>query len=336
MFRVTARLPFLFCTPHSACARFYSILFSGILAILATTSVNALGNESAGRITLILSAQSAVYEQIATITEQRFRELCQEHDEDCTKELPFENLIFDGSLRNKRFSPGLKVLLGTKAAKFGFEKFTTDFRLNAMLPMPSSTEQVTNKNKNEINVYIDQPFSRYFDLINLTIPRTGRVGVLVHENNQTIIPRLKQIARSKGVQLRSELVGESRDVGEALSLLLSDIDVLLALPDARIHNSKTISHILTTAYRNNIPVIGFSSAYVKAGATGAIYTSPDDIANQLAEVIFEIVSGQKNIKTPKTASFFSVTFNYEVTRSLGLPTFSTREIKHKISKGDTQ
>ena len=137
-------------------------------------------------------------------------------------------------------------------------------------------------------------------------------------------------------RLRTAIIGKRRDVGEALSLLLSDIDVLLALPDSRIHNSKTISHILTTAYRNNIPVIGFSSAYVKAGATGAIYTSPDNIAQQLAEVIFDIITKQNRINDSQTASYFSVIFNYEVTRSLGLPTFSTREIKSKISIGDME
>ncbi|MEJ2394559.1 MAG: hypothetical protein P8Z77_07195, partial [Candidatus Thiodiazotropha sp.] len=118
----------------------------------------------------------------------------------------------------------------------------------------------------------------------------------------------------------------------ALSYLLDDIDVLLALPDARIHNSLTISHILTTAYRNNLPVVGFSSAYVKAGATAAVYTSPEDIAHQIADTVIEYLLTQHVVNDRQQASYFSISFNFEVARSLGLPPLSPSEIKQKISR----
>ena len=144
------------------------------------------------------------------------------------------------------------------------------------------------------------------------------------------------MAESAGFELKTGVVSSENEVGESLSHLLNDIDVLLALPDARIHNSHTISHILTASYRNSIPVIGFSSAYVKAGATAAVFTSLDDIAMQVADATLEIFAHGKVANTRQQAAYFSVSFNFEVARSLGLVPISPSEIKKGMLEDEKQ
>ncbi len=329
----------LFATSHSA-KRLHSalclLLFSSGLSLAIYAPITAaFDSESAGNITFLLSAKTGVYQRISDITQKRIEERCKSESFGCGN-LNFDKFSIDDSLRDKKIDSGLKIMLGTKAAALGNELFSNAILLNAMIPFSYDTMQKAVSNQHVFNVYIDQPYTRYFDLIKLTIPRAGRIGVLIHESNLNEANELEKIASANNIALKTAIVGRERNVGEALSLLLDNIDVLLALPDARIHNSKTISHILTTAYRNNIPVIGFSSAYVKAGATAAVYTSPENIAHQLSDLVAEYFKHQSITNTNQRATYYSIAFNYEVTRSLGLPTFSTREIKSKISKGQKQ
>lgn len=106
----------------------------------------------------------------------------------------------------------------------------------------------------------------------------------------------------------------SRQLGDALS----SHDALIATPESRIYNSSTLSTVLLTAYGYRKPVIGFSRAYIKAGALITCYSTPAQILRQVAQ--------EMNTETrPETDSpaiiyprYFSVTNNASVAISLGL------------------
>jgi ABC-type uncharacterized transport system substrate-binding protein len=73
-----------------------------------------------------------------------------------------------------------------------------------------------------------------------------------------------------------------------------------------------------TTYRNRIPLIGFSAAYVKAGALAAIYSTPENIADQLAELTAQSLSAAGAVKQIISPKYFSVSINSRVARSLGV------------------
>ena len=100
--------------------------------------------------------------------------------------------------------------------------------------------------------------------------------------------------------------------------MLDRIDVLLALPDVKIHNRRNVSSILLTTYRNRIPLIGFSSAYVKAGALAAIYSTPENIGDQLAELTVQLLTADGIMQQVIYPKYFSLSINSRVARSLGL------------------
>lgn len=227
----------------------------------------------------------------------------------------------------------LTISLGTKATKWVEQRLLAGNKIYAMLPDHAQRDPLVDENKPVARIYIDQPYERYFDLIRAAIPRSGRIGLLLHENHLDQIGHITNIASQQGMSLKTSIVSDDRDVGEALSYVLNDIDVLLALPDSRIHNSQTISHILTTAYRNSIPVVGFSSAYVRAGAVAAVYTSPDDIAHQVTDSLFEFLANGRIENHSQQASYFSISYNFEVARSLGLPLIPPSTIKQTILQG---
>ena len=301
-----------------------------VLCLTLATSTHA--SDAPESIVFVLSGHAPVYERVANATEQRIKSKCSSKFIDC-KNLTFVNVTVEKAPNDIANDALLTVTLGIKASKWSEKSQGANKTINAMLPYDPPKNAPIGVSNSTSRIYIDQPYKRYFDLIKTTTPRLGRVGLLVHENNLDQVGIITEIANSRGLTLKTSIVSAERSVGEALSYLLDDIDVLLALPDSRIHNSQTISHILTTAYRNNIPVFGFSSAYAKAGAIAALYTSPEDIAHQISDTVLDLLNHDRFDSHSQQASYFSVSFNFEVARSLGLPPISPSEIKKTISQG---
>ncbi|MDO9189477.1 MAG: ABC transporter substrate binding protein, partial [Sulfurimicrobium sp.] len=101
--------------------------------------------------------------------------------------------------------------------------------------------------------------------------------------------------------------------------VLADSDVLLAVPDPLVFNKGTVQSLLLTTYRYQDPVIGFSHAYVKAGALASVHTMPEQVGRQAADVILRTLGSRPAwLPPPENPKYFSVSVNYQVARSLGL------------------
>ena len=306
----------------------------GLLTVILVLIIPAVvtASDTPRSIILILSGESLVYKRVADAIQQRILNRCTSGLINC-KALDFKQLNPDNNHLIDYNNSLLTITLGTKAANWINNQLLDVDKIYAMLPYRTNNDLPSEPDKRIAKIYIDQPYERYLNLIKTTIPRSGRIGLLIHEKNLNLIDTLTDSAEQRGFTLITSIVSNERSVGEALSYILDDIDVLLALPDSRIHNSSTISHILTSAYRNSIPVIGFSAAYVRAGAAAAVYTSPDDIAQQVSDTVTEFLTGGSILDHTQFASYFSISFNFEVARSLNLPPIPPSEIKEMIIRG---
>lgn len=272
----------------------------------------------------LLSSNNSTYHKVADLTSSLFSSGCQ--TEKC-RGIIFKNSV--NPVENEKHL--LKISYGTKATALFIQHDDGTPKIRTMIPKQIADSDTVSKHSSDIlDIYIDQPVSRYFSLIRTALPRSSRIGILVHESNQSMIEKYTSAASEAGLNVIIALV-ENNETGKSLSSILDDIDVLLALPDSRIHNSKTIPNILTTAYRNKIPVIGFSSAYTKAGAVASIFTSLDNIAKETAEAAIGIIEQESPPKQRTAAKYFSIAVNYDVARSLGL-SISSEEIIRKSIK----
>jgi hypothetical protein len=165
-------------------------------------------------------------------------------------------------------------------------------------------------------VILDQPPARQLDLIRLALPDARSVGILVSGQSKAHAPALEAAARERGLQLASAVV-EPGGLYPALQTLLPDIDVLLALPDPLVFNSQTAGNILTAAYRRHVPLIGFSPAYVKAGALLALYSTPAQVGTRGGEMLRQALAGRP-LPPPQSPREFTLEVNQNVARSLGL------------------
>lgn len=168
-------------------------------------------------------------------------------------------------------------------------------------------------------IYIDQPWQRQLDLLRLVLPGVERVGILLGNTSQEQRAEIEQVIAARRWQAQIGQVPESGNYLGPLRRLLEQSEVLLAVPDQQVFNRQNLQGILLTTYRREVPMIGFSSGYVRAGALAAVYSTPEQIAAQTARwAALLLADPDLPLPPPQYPDLFSVAVNHQVARSLGL------------------
>ena len=93
---------------------------------------------------------------------------------------------------------------------------------------------------------------------------------------------------------------------------------MLAISDPKALNRNNAKWLLYTAYQEKSPVIGFSSAYVRAGAAAAVYSTPGQFGRQAAELVQRWLRGKAGcLLQPEYPAYFRVATNPAIIHSLG-------------------
>lgn len=165
-------------------------------------------------------------------------------------------------------------------------------------------------------VVLDQPLGRQLALIKRALPDRVRVGVVPGAQTRPLLSQLEREARSRGLQLvKGPEVRAPEDIYPSLREVLVEADVVLALPDPAIYNANTLQNILLATYRARVPLVAFSSAYVKAGALLALYSTPAQVARTAVEVLRQWQAGQ-GLATLQRPREFTAAVNPRVATSL--------------------
>ncbi len=186
-------------------------------------------------------------------------------------------------------------------------------------------------------IYLDQPFARQLQLIRFALPDRSRVGVLAGAVAAEQLPLLQAAGKGSRLKINVEKVSREDDVIPSLRQLLRDSDVLLAVPDPLVYNRNTIQGLLLTTYRYQIPVVGFSLSYVRAGALVAVYSVPPQIGQQVGEMLLGL-AGDRNpaLPPPQYPKYFSVSVNYQVARSMGIEVDNEAVLYDKVRRAGEQ
>ncbi|RDH87737.1 MAG: hypothetical protein DIZ78_04095 [endosymbiont of Escarpia spicata] len=293
--------------------------------------------EKKQNVLIIKSGNATVYDKVISAIERYFILYYESHPDICTKVDTTSSIPTNLKPEWSKHSD-LIITLGSKAAKFTRNHGVTNKTVHAMIPMlPDKKSNIRDRHFQETDtIYLNQPLERSLRLAKLSTGGGKRIGILVHKNNRPAESILRKSENKLGITITLAEVVNSKELGSKLGKLLESSDVLLALPDANIHNRKTISNILTSTYRKQVPVVGFSAAYVKAGAISAVHSTPDDIARHIVDVSASHLSTKTNlIKGPKYPKYFSVSVNRKVARSLGIKLPSETHLRDQISAGKT-
>lgn len=257
------------------------------------------------RVTILLAEEGASYSEFARSFANEAARNNLSLSIDQTSSLPQETdlLVAVGTKSaamalNSRF-PVLVVLV----SKAGFEKLQ---------------HQILDHLENNIfsAIYLDQPSRRQIDLIAVVLPNVKNVGLFVSAQSADMTSLRKAMTERRFV-LHEQQLESDETLHRDLHSLLQKSEILFAIPDAQIYNSTTMRNILLETYRSGIPIIGFSPAYVRAGALCAVFSTPEQIAKQAVSQARQFAESGR-LSAIQYPSEFEVMVNLQVARSLGI------------------
>lgn len=180
-------------------------------------------------------------------------------------------------------------------------------------------------------IYLNQPWERQLDFLQAVFPERHRIGLLHSPDSRIDVEGLRQrIARRRG-SLVALPVRSAAELFPSLEGVLDGSDLLLAIPDSAIYNGNTIRNILLASYRRGVPLIGLSQSYVNAGALCAIFSTPEQMAEQAGATVISYARNRR-LPDPQFPAGFTIAVNQQVARSLSIELPPPETIRSRMDK----
>lgn len=155
------------------------------------------------------------------------------------------------------------------------------------------TKEGISKRPNVTGVALEFPVEIQLEWITRVLPRARTVGVLYHPaENGKKIESAAALAPRYGLALEARQVLEHAETQSAIDALVNVADVVWGIPDETALNPHTAKTFLLFSFRNRIPLIGPSTAWVKAGALYALERDYGDVGAQCGEMALRILRGE--------------------------------------------
>lgn len=289
--------------------RQYARIVLALLMLLATSKSFAYDS-----ITVLLSTESAASTEFV-------RELKSQLAARKQEPLPFRVAHLPSSLAStSTSSSNLIVAVGMQALQQAAAHSEQTDVLGVLIPRQTFLEVRAGAPvpRNISAIVLDQPVARQLSLLRQILPQASNIGMLLGSGAEDLTAQMALLAGRHQLNIVSQHIDDGENLPSALRQLLPKIDVLLATPDHQVYNRDTAKTILLTSYRHVKPVIGFSRAYVVAGALAAVFSTPEQIARQTADFIVRSASKSTALPTIQHPQHFSVATNRQVARALGI------------------
>ncbi len=312
----------------------FGYLLLALSLLLSHTQLHA----APSRILILKSGPEGVYTSIVESLTTHLKKVCEKQSGNCSS-LSMTTVTMNDSGSEEaeqrlQESWRLIITVGGKAATLVAQKNLTSPVLHTVLPRNTFKHLgYDRRNRKVTAIYIDQPLNRKLSLIKESMPGRERVGVLIGKSNQVQVEELKRLGARFGLTIQLGVVDDEKKIGVTLRKLLKKSDVLLALPDPTVFNQRTVKNILLSSYHNRVPVVGFSAAYVKAGAIAAVYSSPEEIGKHIGEQVGSLLFRHNGtLPPPSYPKYFSVSTNKSVADSLQILMPAARDIEARLEE----
>lgn len=228
---------------------------------------------------------------------------------------------------------GLIITLGIKAAEYLTDNSVDIPVIHAYIT--GFQHRQHKKHPLHYALLLDQPVHRYIDFIDALLgPR--KIAILSTESSLISAEIMTRLNGQSAGRIQQQLYAKKDNLINAVRGLLEVNDVLLSLPDPQIYNQQSLKGVLLTSYRQRKPVISYSPAHVKSGALAAIYTSPQQIGNQIAGLVNQLLTDpQFKPESSYHAADFAISINQRVADSLELEIPDFEVLQQQIKQGQS-
>ena len=236
--------------------------------------------------------------------------------------------------------PPLLIAVGTQAAEAILSSGVESPLLSIMVPSttyqkllmryPAGENQTGGGQRAAI--FMDQPPERQINFAKLIAPHAKTYGTLFDNTSQQLVAGLSQAAKAQSVAFKSRHLVDSDNPLKVLKKMYREIDMFISVPSQFMFNRSTAKWMLYLSLRNKKPLLGFSEDFVKAGALGAVYSTPEDIAREAGEWISEYQKSGQCTSASKFPRYFKVSVNQDVADAFNLTLDAEDVLKWELDK----
>jgi len=187
--------------------------------------------------------------------------------------------------------PDLVITVGSLATAAALAESTTESIVFSMVLYPEQSGYLGSGRVTGAS--LDIPADVQFAYVRRLLPTARRVGVLYHPaETGAVIEAAHSAAAKHGLTLVAKPVADHADVVAALRALMEEVDVVWSVADSHVYTPQATSALILAALRRGVPMIGLSSAHVRAGALAALYSDYDDVGEQTAALALRVIHGE--------------------------------------------
>jgi putative ABC transport system substrate-binding protein len=174
---------------------------------------------------------------------------------------------------------------------------------------------------NIAGISLDVPIEEQLAMYKSLLPTLRVLGVIYDpEKTGALVKEAGEVAGKFGLRFLAAPVASQTEVPAALRSLLGKVDALWLLPDDTVVTPESLTFFLLTAFKQNLPVLTISDAFVEAGALASLSADYTDVGRQACQLSREIESGrlppaQASIVPPTKVN---ITINLQTASQLGL------------------
>jgi len=280
------------------------------------------------RLLLLVSHETPLYQSF----EQGFKTSLDSLD----KAPKVESMLADDYRpEHQELEPGsVVVVAGVEAAKkVPLSEFEGVSVIYTMLPLSSYDWLRDNKMlaKDHKVVLIDQPAYRFINLAQVALPDLESLGYLYGDASAEYVPQLAKAATVHKIDFHAIALNRDRRLVTMLQEAYSANDAVLVLPDPYLFNRRVLQGLLLASLRAKKPLIGYSESYIDAGALLALYSSPEQLGRQSAEVaVCYLQDRPDDAGVVSYARYFSVGVNNTIARQMRISLPKPAEIQARL------
>jgi len=188
-------------------------------------------------------------------------------------------------------------------------------------------------NKDDAILYMTQSYCRQIKFIRRLNNHWKTISILSSEKKPIDNIPIQQCASKYNFKIYQVNTKSGENQSRKIKDALSHSDVLLALPDNSIYNSKTVKNILLTSYRYRKPVIAFSKNFVSAGALASINSDTNQISQSAYRIVEQYFNAGNRFEKPVNfPQAFDININRQVFRALDLSAPNINELKKSLQE----
>jgi ABC-type uncharacterized transport system substrate-binding protein len=189
---------------------------------------------------------------------------------------------------------------------------------NPAIPLVTTMVLHAPDSKPGSHVDLDLPLDALLGEMRVLLPQRRRVGVIrgrayTYQTTEAI----EAAARKEGFTAVVVDCDGPANLLKSVAALKGRVDFVLCFPDADLYNAVTIKPLILASLEDRLPVIGFSAAFVRAGAAAGIYPDYREIGRQTAEMALRVMRGEQR-GSEEGPRKFHVAVNQRVARLLGV------------------